>query len=219
MRTLEYHAARGAPAHRGGDARHLRAACRPHGHAEMREELEDLAFRELNPTPTGSSASGSRRWPQAQAAGSREIEQQLAKKLADRGIKAEVYGPAQARLFDLAQDGAQARSASSSCRTFSASASSSATVAECYQALGIVHTTWPVRAGALQGLHLDAEAERLPLDPHHRDRAGQAARRAADPHPRDARRSPNTASPRTPSIKTGSALTRRRSAKLEPTAG
>ena len=42
------------------------------------------------------------------------------------------------------------------------------------------------RAGALQGLHLDAQAERLPLDPHHRDRARQAARRAADPHPRDA---------------------------------
>ena len=43
------------------------------------------------------------------------------------------------------------------------------------------------RAGALQGLRLDAEAERLPLDPHHRHRPGQPARRTADPHPRDAR--------------------------------
>ncbi len=49
-------------------------------------------------------------------------------------------------------------------------------------ALGVVHTTWPMVPGALQGLHLDAEAERLPLDPHHRGRPGQPARRAADPH-------------------------------------
>ena len=35
----------------------------------------------------------------------------------------------------------------------------------------------------LQGLHLDAEAERLPLDPHHHRRPVAPARRAADPHP------------------------------------
>ncbi len=33
MRTLGAPAARGAPAHGGGDARHLCAACRPHRHA------------------------------------------------------------------------------------------------------------------------------------------------------------------------------------------
>ena len=33
MRTLELHAARSAPPHRRGDARNLRAARRPHGHA------------------------------------------------------------------------------------------------------------------------------------------------------------------------------------------
>ena len=43
------------------------------------------------------------------------------------------------------------------------------------------------RAGPLQGLHLDAEAEQLPLAAHRRDRPGAAAHRDADPHPRDAR--------------------------------
>ena len=37
-------------------------------------------------------------------------------------------------------------------------------------------------AGPLQGLHLDAQAERLPLDPHHHRRPVQPARRTADPH-------------------------------------
>ena len=43
------------------------------------------------------------------------------------------------------------------------------------------------RDGPLQGLHLDAEAERLSLDPHHRRRPRHAARRVADPHLRHAR--------------------------------
>ena len=42
-------------------------------------------------------------------------------------------------------------------------------------------------AGPLQGLHLDAQAEQLPVDPHHGGRPAPSARRAADPHPRHAR--------------------------------
>ena len=42
-------------------------------------------------------------------------------------------------------------------------------------------------AGPFQGLHLDAEAEQLPVDPHHDRRPAPSARRAADPHPRNAR--------------------------------
>ena len=42
-------------------------------------------------------------------------------------------------------------------------------------------------AGPLQGLHLDAQAERLLLHSYHRDRAEPAARRAADSHRGDAR--------------------------------
>ena len=42
-------------------------------------------------------------------------------------------------------------------------------------------------AGAVQGLHQPAEVERLPLDPHHRLGARRQARRGADPHRGDAR--------------------------------
>ena len=61
------------------------------------------------------------------------------------------------------------------------------TVADCYAAVGVAHTTWPSVPGRFKDYILDAEAERLPFDPHHRDRAGQPAGRASDPHPRDAR--------------------------------
>ena len=55
-------------------------------------------------------------------------------------------------------------------------------IADCYAAVGVAHTTWPARDGPLQGLHLDPEAERLPLDPHDGHRPWQSARRIADPH-------------------------------------
>ena len=38
------------------------------------------------------------------------------------------------------------------------------------------------RARPLQGLHFEPEAERLPVDPHHHRRPASSARRAADPH-------------------------------------
>ncbi len=53
---------------------------------------------------------------------------------------------------------------------------------DCYAVLGIVHTTWPQRARPVQGLHLDAQAERLPLAAHHGGRPWPPARGAADPH-------------------------------------
>ena len=58
------------------------------------------------------------------------------------------------------------------------------------------------RAGPLQGLHLDAEAERLSLDPHDRDRARTSSASNCRSAPGRCTRSPNTASPRTRSTRT-----------------
>ena len=76
---------------------------------------------------------------------------------------------------------------SSSSPTSWLSASSSIRVEQCYQALGVLHSRYPVVPGPLQGLHLDAQAQQLPLAPYRRDRPGAPAHRGADPHPRDAR--------------------------------
>src|SRR4029077_4012619 len=116
------------------------------GMQQMREELEDLAFRELNPEAykvlsgrLDALAARSRTWTS-------EIEQQLTKKLADRGIAAEVSGRRKRvysiwRKMERKAVGFEQLSDILGFRVVVGS------VAECYQAFGIVHTTWPVVPG------------------------------------------------------------------------
>src|ERR1700680_2935920 len=116
------------------------------GMPEMREELEDLAFRELNPDAykviterLEALAARSKGWIS-------EIEQQLARKLADSGIVAEVSGRRKLaysiwRKMERKAVGFEQLSDIFGFRVIVGS------VAECYQALGIVHTTWPVVPG------------------------------------------------------------------------
>jgi guanosine-3',5'-bis(diphosphate) 3'-pyrophosphohydrolase len=116
------------------------------GMHEMREELEDLAFRELNPDAykviterLEALAARSKGWIG-------EIEQQLARKLADSGIAAEVSGRRKRaysiwRKMERKAVGFEQLSDIFGFRVVVGS------VAECYRALGIVHTTWPVVPG------------------------------------------------------------------------
>ncbi len=116
------------------------------GMQEMREELEDLSFRELNPDAykviaerLETLAIRSRGWIT-------EIEQQLAKKLADSGIAAEVSGRRKRaysiwRKMERKAVGFEQLSDIFGFRVVVGD------VAECYDALGIVHTTWPVVPG------------------------------------------------------------------------
>ena len=202
---------------------HARATCRPEarrriaeetldiyaplagrmGMHEMREELEDLAFRELNPEAYQvDQRAARRRSPTRNSSLIAEIEQQLTKKLADRGIDARGEG---ARASAPIRSGARwsaSRSASSSCPTSSASASSSKTLGRVLPRARHRAHHLADGAGPLQGLHLDAEAERLPLDPHHRDRARASSASSCRSAPTRCTRSPNTASPRTRSTRT-----------------
>jgi RelA/SpoT family (p)ppGpp synthetase len=116
------------------------------GMQRMREELEDLSFRELNPEAyqviterLEALAERSRRWIA-------EIEQQLTKKLADQGIAAEVSGRRKRaysiwRKMERKAVGFEQLSDVLGFRVVVGA------VAECYQALGIVHTSWPVVPG------------------------------------------------------------------------
>ena len=152
----------------------------------MRNELEDLAFGYLMPEALRADRV---------AAGGTEGQERRAdrphRRRADRPVRPARHqgrgqGAAEAGLFDLAQDGAP--------------------LDRLRAALGHLRLPHPRRHGRrllrrgrrrahhlaerarpLQGLHLDPQAERLSLDPHHRDRPGQPARRIADPHPRHER--------------------------------
>jgi RelA/SpoT family (p)ppGpp synthetase len=116
------------------------------GMQQMREELEDLAFRELNPEAyrviserLEALAERSRRWIA-------EIEQQLTKKLADRGIAAEVSGRRK-RAYSIWRKMERKAVGFEQLSDILGFRVVVATVAECYQALGIVHTSWPVVPG------------------------------------------------------------------------
>ena len=116
------------------------------GMHEMREELEDLAFRELNGEAyeviTRRLGALARRNQDLIA----EIERQLRAKLADRGITAEVTGRQKRpysiwRKMERKSVGFEQLSDIFGFRVVVDS------VSACYGALGIVHTTWPVVPG------------------------------------------------------------------------
>src|SRR6185503_18943961 len=116
------------------------------GMYEMREELENLAFRELNPE---AYRVISQRLDETAARTSEsigEIERQLAKKLSERGIAAKVKGRRKQaysiwRKMERKDVGFEQLSDIFGFRIIVK------TIAECYQALGIVHTAWPVVPG------------------------------------------------------------------------
>jgi RelA/SpoT family (p)ppGpp synthetase len=116
------------------------------GMHEMREELEDLSFRELNPDAhrviserLEALAVRSRGWIG-------EIEQQLTRKLGDRGIAAEVFGRRKRaysiwRKMERKAVGFEQLSDIFGFRVVVGN------LTECYQALGIVHVSWPMVPG------------------------------------------------------------------------
>jgi GTP diphosphokinase / guanosine-3',5'-bis(diphosphate) 3'-diphosphatase len=116
------------------------------GMHEMREELEDLAFRELNPE---AYTVVSERLDQLEAKNVgpvAEIEQQLTRKLSERGIEAQVRGRRKRaysiwRKMERKSIGFEQLSDIFGFRVIVQ------TLPQCYEALGIVHTTWPVVPG------------------------------------------------------------------------
>jgi RelA/SpoT family (p)ppGpp synthetase len=116
------------------------------GMHEMREELEDLAFREINPEAYDVVSARLDAIAERNQVLISEIEQQLTKKLADRGIKAKVQGRRKRaysvwRKMERKSIGFEQLSDIVGFRVVVK------TLADCYQALGIVHTTWPMVPG------------------------------------------------------------------------
>src|SRR5579885_2106982 len=116
------------------------------GMHEMREELEDLAFRELYPEAYEVVSSRLNALAERNEALIAEIEQQLTKKLADRGIAAKVQGRRKRaysiwRKMERKSVGFEQLSDIFGFRVIVG------TVEDCYRSLGIVHTTWPMVPG------------------------------------------------------------------------
>jgi guanosine-3',5'-bis(diphosphate) 3'-pyrophosphohydrolase len=116
------------------------------GMHEMREELEDLSFREINPEGYEVVSARLNAIAEHNQALISKIEQQLTKKLADRGIAAHVQGRRKRaysvwRKMERKSVGFEQLSDIFGFRVIVDK------VVDCYQALGIVHTTWPMVPG------------------------------------------------------------------------
>jgi RelA/SpoT family (p)ppGpp synthetase len=116
------------------------------GMHEMREELDDLAFRELYPEACEVVTARLNALSERSKLLISEIEKQLTKKLSDRGIEAKVVGRRKRaysiwRKMERKSVGFEQLSDIFGFRVVVK------TLADCYQALGIVHSTWPMVPG------------------------------------------------------------------------
>src|SRR6187401_1704859 len=116
------------------------------GMHEMREELDDLAFRELYPEAYDVVTARLNALTERSRLLISDIEKQLTKKLADRGIDARVVSRRKRaysiwRKMERKSVGFEQLSDIFGFRVVVK------TVREVYRALGIVHTTWPMVAG------------------------------------------------------------------------
>ena len=117
------------------------------GIQEMREELEDLSFQNLDPEAYEAISRHLRELTAKNEKLVDEIERDLTAKLRRAGHRG---GGDRAARSGPIRSGARWSanpSPSSSSPTSSASASSSGRIDECYRALGVVHTTWPMVPG------------------------------------------------------------------------
>jgi RelA/SpoT family (p)ppGpp synthetase len=116
------------------------------GMHEMREELEDLSFREIYPEAYNVVTERLNVLAERHKDLIAAIEQQLTRKFADRGISASVNGRRKRaysvwRKMERKSVGFEQLSDIFGFRVVVK------TLTDCYQALGVVHTTWPVVPG------------------------------------------------------------------------
>ena len=116
------------------------------GMHDMREEMEDLAFRTVNPQAYETIERRLDEFRLHNRSLTERIEQELTERLAAAGIKAEVKGREKRpySIFRKMERKAISFEQLSDILGFRVIVGS---IAECYSALGVVHSTWPVVPG------------------------------------------------------------------------
>ena len=168
MRTLHHHQGRDKRRRIARETMDIYAPLAERiGMYEFMTEMQTLAFRELEPD---AYESITKRLERLNKGGGGDLIQRIGRgikaHLEAHGIEAEVHGPREASLFDLAQDGRAACQLRAALRRHGLPR---------HRRLGrgMLPDARPDPpalaggAGPLQGFHLDAEAQRLSLDPHH----------------------------------------------------
>ena len=152
----------------------------------MRDELEDLGFRVLNPEARKSIIRRFVTLRNESGDVIAKITEDIRTVLKQAGVEAEVIGREKKpfsiwRKMEEKKEGFHRLSDIYGFRILTGS------VGDCYVALGAVHRRWAAVPGRFKDYISPAEVERLPLDPHHGLGAGRQAGGGADPHRGDAR--------------------------------
>ena len=132
-------------------------------------ELEDLSFATLHPRKYDEIKE---LVAQQRAERERYVEEAgkfLAKELGKVGIEAEISGRAK-HFYSIYTKMTRKGREFNEIFDLTAMRVLVGSVKDCYGAIGIVHSLWKPLPGPLQGLRRDAQGERLPGAPHHRDR-------------------------------------------------
>jgi GTP pyrophosphokinase len=116
------------------------------GMQEMREELEDLAFRHLFPDAQKTIVDRLHTLRERSSDLIAKIEQELQKKLTEHGIKAETGGR-EKRPYSVWSKMERKAMAFEQLSDIYAFRIIVPQAEDCYRALGIVHTTWPMVPG------------------------------------------------------------------------
>src|SRR5215216_2079006 len=116
------------------------------GMQEMRDELEDLSFRELHPDAFRVVTQRLTALAERNRGLIAEIEQQLKRKLTERGIVVEVRGR-QKRAYSIWRKMERKSVGFEQLSDIFGFRLIAQTVEESYRALGIVHTIWPMVPG------------------------------------------------------------------------
>ncbi|GGE46785.1 GTP pyrophosphokinase [Agaricicola taiwanensis] len=116
------------------------------GMQEMRDELEELSFSHLFPEARTTILQRLERLKERSLGLIEEIESQLSQKLADRGIEAVIRGREKRpySIWHKMESKAVAFEQLSDIFGFRVIVP---TIEDCYRALGVVHTTWPMVPG------------------------------------------------------------------------
>ncbi|GGB56457.1 GTP pyrophosphokinase [Roseibium aquae] len=116
------------------------------GMQDMREELEDLAFRTLNPEAYDTIFERLNGLHEKNADLTRDIEKTLTERLAERGMAAEVRGR-QKRPYSIFRKMQQKSLGFEQLSDIYGFRVIVGTVEACYRVLGVIHTTWPTVPG------------------------------------------------------------------------
>ncbi|WP_307275607.1 RelA/SpoT family protein [Labrys wisconsinensis] len=116
------------------------------GMQDMREELEDLAFHELQPAHYDTIVKRLEGLKRKNGALIAEIERDLAAHLAERGIEAKVKGR-EKRPYSIFKKTERKQVAFEQLSDIFAFRILVGATEDCYRALGLVHTKWPLVPG------------------------------------------------------------------------